>query len=175
MRRIGRAALLVGVVAVACSTAGLAWANADEGQRQRLDMLFITHDGVEEHTHAVASGPIRGQASYTEQERERTPEGVRGSFTLEFNRGTVSASFVERDIQVNLDERRCLAEASGRGTIEITGGTGAYAGATGTLSFTRQGRLVGARGERGECLGRSAPPKVAVMRVDAVGTASLRG
>jgi hypothetical protein len=136
-------------------------------------MLCIEHDGVDETITAHAAGPIRGHGTVTEEEHLPTPEGARGRLTLHFDDGTVLVNFVERDFQQNFDPQACAAAPTACATLTITGGTGAYAGANGTLEATRDGRIIGARGQNGECIGRSAPPKVVVMRVDAVGTASI--
>ncbi len=173
MNRRAKRGILATMFVAACSTAGLSWANADSAPRQRLHMLWIEHDGVEEMITAHAAGPIRGSGTVTEEEHVNTPNGPHGRLTLHFDDGTVSVSFVERDFQTNFDPVACAASPTARATLTITGGTGAYTGAKGTLEATREGRIIGARGENGECIGRSAPPKVVVMRVDAVGTASL--
>jgi hypothetical protein len=173
MNRKAVRGVVAGVLLGASSIGGIAWANADGAPRQRLHMLWIEHDGVEETITAHAAGPIRGHGTVTEEEHIPTPEGPRGQLTLHFDDGTVSVSFVERNFQQNFDPQACAAAPSARATLTITGGTGAYAGAKGTLEATREGRIIGARGENGECIGRSAPPKVVVMRVDAVGTASI--
>ena len=173
MNRKALRGILAGVLVAAGSTAGISWANADGAPRQRLHMLWIEHDGVEETITAHAAGPIRGHGTVTEDEHINTPQGPRGRLTLHFDEGTLSVSFVERDFKQNFDPQACAAAPTARATLTITGGTGAYAGAKGTLEATREGRIIGARGEQGECIGRSAPPKVVVMRVDAVGTASI--
>ena len=173
MNKKAKRGILAGVLAAACSTAGISWANADSPPRQRLHMLWIEHNGVEEKITAHAAGPIRGHGTVTEEEHVPTPQGARGRLTLHFDNGTVSATFVERDFQQNFDPQSCSAAPTAQATISITGGTGAYTGASGQLEANREGRIIGARGENGECLGKSAPPKVVVMRVDAVGTASI--
>lgn len=173
MNRKAIRGILAGVLVAACSAAGITWANADSAPRQRLHMLWIEHDGVEETITAHAAGPIRGHGTVTEGERVNTPDGPRGTLTLHFDDGTVSVSFVERDFHQNFDPQACAAAPTALVTLSITGGTGAYTGASGQLEATREGRIIGARGENGECIGRSAPPKVVVMRVDAVGTASI--
>ena len=70
----------------------------------------------------------------------------------------LTASFVENDFQLNMDAAACSASPTSSGTITIDGGTGAYAGAAGTLDFTIAGTVVGEKDASGKCLGDTAPP-----------------
>ena len=56
--------------------------------------------------------------------------------------------------------------------MTITGGTGAYADASGTLTFTTASTLIGAR-LNGACDAMNQPPKYYLAKVIADGSASL--
>jgi len=158
------------VVSMSLATGGPALAQTAGGQRLRL--IVKTVNGVEQPTRAVATGPISGAGTETQAVDENS--GV-GQLTLELGRGTVSATFVEGDFRFNFDPGSCTAKPTSSGTIEITGGTGPFVGAHGTLPFTTRGTIVGSRGPGGECLGPDdgVPPKVVIVIVDAAGTASV--
>ena len=53
------------------------------------------------------------------------------------------------------------------GTFEITGGTGEFAGASGSATFSGEGRVVFRRTEQGCALDQ--PPLVDVLRVNLIG------
>ncbi len=167
VRRIAAGAAVA--AAMTMGTGGAAWAQTGG---QRLTMIFTTVNGVDQPTRAVATGPITGAGTETQAVDESS--GV-GQLTLMLGRGTVSGTFVETDFRFNFDPGSCTAKPASAGTIELTGGTGAFAGAHGTLPFTTRGTIIGSRGARGECLGPDdgVPPRVVFVIVEAAGTASV--
>lgn len=120
----------------------------------------------------MATGPITGAGTETQAMDENS--GV-GQLTLMLGRGTVFATFVETDFRLNFDPASCTAKPTSAGTIEITGGSGTFVGAHGTLPFTTRGTIVGSRGARGECLGPDdgVPPRVVFVIVEAAGAAGV--
>ena len=61
----------------------------------------------------------------------------------------------------------------GRGTFKITGGSGAFRGATGEGTFSRQSTLIGDRLPSGACPGKNTPPKAVYTTSTFIGKAAL--
>lgn len=103
--------------------------------------------------------------------------GDGGSGTIEFTlgQGTLTASFVEHDFQLNMDAAACTASPTSSGTITIDGGTGAYAGAAGTLDFTVAGTVVGEKDASGTCLSDTAPPLSSTTDLSGTGRIDFAG
>jgi hypothetical protein len=173
MNGIARRVVAASMVVVGCSSAGMASADVGDQQPQRIRLVSVSRDGVDAPTRAVATGPVQDHGTATQVVVGPTEDGLLGRFELELRDGSVSGTFLQREFQLNFDFQACVARPNAAGTMNITGGTGEYVGASGSLEYTRTGVIVGARGDGGECLGTSAPPKVVVMHVHASGTASL--
>ncbi len=103
--------------------------------------------------------------------------GEGGSGTIEFTlgQGTLTASFVEHDFQLNMDAAACTASPTSSGTITIDGGTGAYAGAAGTVDFTIEGMVVGEKDANGKCLSDTAPPLSSTTDLTGTGQIDFAG
>jgi hypothetical protein len=120
-----------------------------------------------------ASGPIQGAGLLT-QDFEMTDAGPVVHAVWHFRNGEVFADATE-DYALDFDPVSCTAKSTATGTWTITGGTGAYAGATGHGTFRGTGSLVGERDANGGCLGpdSGADPKVSVSTLRGTGVAHL--
>lgn len=110
----------------------------------------------------VATGPISGVGQ----------DVVTGEETDQFASGQGSVTVNHHDTSGNQDfsDVTCVARFSVAGNCSIGGGTGAYAGATGTGTYTVRGLFVGP----------AVPPRAAATRagrafyiLDATGTTTL--
>jgi hypothetical protein len=160
-------ALMIGATFVGASSAS-ATDNA-----QRIQAHFSGHGGVDNPTMVNASGPVSGIGYATQVDTGEAPDGGTGVVTLHFAHGDLVADFNEFNFQMKFNPMACAAGTTSQGTMTVTGGTGAYAGASGALTFTTSGQIVGERGARGECLAMQAPPKFDNVLLVAVGTVSL--
>lgn len=132
---------------------------AEPRQGLEVGRLAALSQLVEEPAHVVATGPISGTGALTQQTDGESRSGDVHHVTLRFDRGTVRLALRltprgEGWTRVNC--RTCTAKRFGRGTLTITGRTGAYKGAAG------QGRF-----EQGASLSPSAPAVDVPRREDA--------
>ena len=132
-----------------------------------------TVHGTDHTVRIAAAGPIRGAGVLT-QEFEETESGDVVHAVWHLPHGTVTADAAE-DFGVDFDPISCRGTATASGIWVITGGTGAYAGATGDGTFTGSGRIIGARDDGGRCLGPESgvDPKVAIVTLRGSGVAEL--
>lgn len=133
-------------------------------------MAFLTVQGVDRPTTVAATGPISAVGTETQTDRD-TAGGEIVVFTWHLARGTVTAHAVEQYHFVP-NYRTCTAKATGTGTWTIVDGTGAYANAAGSGTFTAQGSFVGARDSQGRC-DPNAEPVLSAFVLRGTGTASL--
>ncbi len=84
----------------------------------------------------VASGPITGVGSVVLGQDVAGPGGTRiANTTWVFRDGSLFVTLTYT-FQSSFDSRSCVAASHLRGTWRITGGTGRYAGATGSGTFS---------------------------------------
>jgi hypothetical protein len=140
---------------------------------ETIVMTSQTLNGIDLPSHVSATGPIRGAGTETQTYID-TADGETVQFTWHFPAGNVTGDAIE-DYALSFDPTSCTAQATGTGTWTITGGTGAYAGATGSGSFADRGTLVGARDRNGACQGPDSgvEPKIAASILRGTGSASL--
>jgi hypothetical protein len=161
--------VVIGLAAVIA----VAPASAAPPAPQTIAAWFLTVGASNKPVHVVAKGPISGIGTETQTEKQVGKRQVNVA-TLHFDRGTVRFVAPER-FDWKVDMKHCMAHANGGGTFTITGGTGAYAGATGKGTFTSIGTAFAQRTPTGACLGSKTPPAQTVfyVKVTLTGTASL--
>jgi hypothetical protein len=118
-----------------------------------------------------ASGPISGNG--TGVLRTIPAGGNVDHVTVRLAKGSVYLVATDTRAVVHPDLRACKAKLVGRGTFTITGGTGAFRGASGKGTYNRTGTLIGARSASGACLGHKAMPKASYATVTMTGTATV--
>lgn len=137
---------------------------------QRFTLFTASVRGKDVPVVVQAAGPISGLGTETQTEKN-TSNGQVNYAVLRFANGTVRFVAPEK-FAWKPDFRTCSATASGGGTFTITGGTGAYRGATGKGTFTSHGVMIGARDPHGNCLPK-AQPTVNYVTVTLVGKAAI--
>lgn len=169
--RLTRQAVIA--LAITAGTLGLGWAaTAAAGARTASERIVLTGTSTGKTNspiRVVATGPIRGVGIARIGSGPRDTEPT----TLRFRNGSVHAIAVQTAQRIRFNPQKCTATNNSRGTFTITGGTGAFRGARGHLTYQTHAVLVGARSASGACLGRSAPPSSSSITSRATGTATL--
>ena len=135
--------------------------------------VFSSYQGVEARTLVFATGVVNAKGYETQSPMENSPEAV-GHGILHFPGGNLIGTFTENNPQINFNPIACSAAPTSQGKITITGGTGIYLGAKGSLIATTTGYIIGARGPDGACIGDKAPSKSDAVLINAVGTITLK-
>ena len=142
MRRRALAAFMAIVALFGWSGA----ASAQTGPQQ-----FVLYQAPEdEHFTVYASGPISGVGTDF-----LLAQGVDGSGRTQrmtetvFPEGSTFNTLTVLENSLAFDPRTCVARITGRSHLDITGGTGAYEGVTGTGEVTFQAISVGERTPEG--------------------------
>jgi hypothetical protein len=155
-----RFAVAAGLVTLSLTAAasGEAGAAGQGSSTQAIKVYSLTLRGEERPVHVVARGPINGIGTLA-ADRE-TGDGRAHQVTLRFDRGTVRLTLRltrEGEGWRTPNRRACTARRFGRGTFTITGGTGAYEGASGEGTFKQGGIAIAQRTRSGKCLGDRTP------------------
>ncbi|HEX3426606.1 MAG TPA: hypothetical protein VHT30_10780 [Acidimicrobiales bacterium] len=137
---------------------------------ERFTLIFSAFNGADQPTPVIASGPITGVGT---ESQVAEPNGTL-DLNFSFPNGQVYVTVFNDNFDLRLDLNKCLARPHETGEWSITGGTGAFAGATGEGTLTGNGISVGARSPSGQCLGPSTgvPPVSELEIVHAVGVAA---
>lgn len=162
---------LAGGVAVLLSLVGLSEPATATTARQTF---LLTELPGEQGITVTAIGPIRGIGTdvvLSEEEDDETGAIVaRDQF--DFSQGSV---FVTTHVspEFEFDPRSCVGRGGGALTYEITGGTGAYEGATGSGTGTFRVISVGGRNPDGSCSPDQEDEVVHVFIVSLTGVATV--
>jgi hypothetical protein len=166
-------AVLTALAITATLAASAGAAVRGHAQAQRFTLYTANLHGRDLPAAVEAAGAVTGVGTETQTDHD-TAGGQINRATLHFAAGTIRLIAPEKFAwKPNLAS--CSATANGHGTYTITGGTGAYRGATGHGSFTSHGVLLGARSKSGACLGQKAMPTANYVTVTLSGTIDLAG
>lgn len=100
---------------------------------------------------AIGTGAVTGVGTATSGEGDVFP------VTIAFPQGTINAVVTSGPTDARPNFKACVDSSSGTDTIQITGGTGAFAGASGSGTDTNQGVIVLPRNPNGTCNPDGAP------------------
>lgn len=154
-------AALAIVLLGACLVIPSASAGGHQGGHHGVQrFMFLGTDASREGTPAivVATGPIHAKG--TDVVISETED------KLVFPDGTVSLTHDPKTSGDSFDPVTCLFRFRERGTYQVTGGTGAYEGATGRGTYRVKGFGVGCD--------QNAPPEVFMLRIFAKGQLHLK-
>ncbi|MDR2985145.1 MAG: hypothetical protein LBV34_09915 [Nocardiopsaceae bacterium] len=152
-------AVALGALAVATPTVAQAAAG---DARERIVISYLEVNGRESEGFR-AFGPISGSGVGTQEWLDdRTVTA-----TLPLAGGSVDVTVTIGDEHVDFDPRACKAVMTWTGTWAVTGGTGAYAAATGAGEAAQAKHIVGAR-IGGSCQGPESGVEPHLIRVRAV-------
>ncbi len=135
------------VVAVAALMAGGGIASAESGPQ-----TFVLFQGPgQEHFTVYAAGPISGVGTDLLLEEGIDPSTGRTQRKTEtvFPEGSTFNTLTVLENRLSFDPRTCVVRISGRSHLDITGGTGAYEGATGSGEVTFQAISIAERAPEG--------------------------
>jgi hypothetical protein len=151
------AIVLLGAFLVVPSSATAGDGHGGHSRIQRF--TFLGTDPSREGTPAtvVANGPIHAKG--TDAVISETKD------VLTFPDGTISLTHDPKSASEGFDPATCTFRFTERGTYKVTGGTGAYAGATGHGKYRVKGIGVGCD--------ENAPPEVFMLRIFAKGPIRL--
>jgi len=140
MKRL--AAFLLAGVAVLLAAPNPAWSE------QRAERFVLkTNDPTASTGRVIAAGPITGVGTFVLE--GQGPEPFAGKFILPG--GTVFVMVAPDPSSTNFDPRTCLLRLTTSGTITITGGTGAFSGASGGGRSAGRAIVRFSRDARGDC------------------------
>ncbi len=121
----------------------------------------------------VARGVITG-AGREENNRLQVPRGAPFQVEFTFPQGRVYQTITPVGApQIDFNPTTCVARVKIFDTTEITGGTGAYAGATGSGVANAELTIIRGRNADGSCMDATAAPIFEMSRVKATGTLSV--
>ena len=144
-------------------------ASAAGPRPQTFTFALVSIAGIDEPVYVAAHGAIDGVGTETQSSKE-IQGGELVYVTLHFAAGTLRFTAIDHN-GFRLHMNTCTATTHGSGTWTVTGGTGAYAGATGGGHFTEPGTVLAQRAPDGTCRGDRTPPNQTVSYL----TAKLRG
>lgn len=163
-----RASLAAILVVVGVGLPGAASAQTTGNQTFRL---VFTADPTQEPGRVIAHGPVAGVGTV----RVTSPPGGVLTSVYDFDDGTlaVTATPVSGSFQPNF--RSCTARVTSTSQVQITAGTGSYAGISGTGTATSRAVLIWQRAPDGTCPFGQEPPTRGVEVVTVTATVSLPG
>jgi hypothetical protein len=174
MNRRTKTVVLAMTVCLLSTLLGTAPASAAGTSReQRLIVIFSDYQGVEARTLVFATGVVNAKGYETQIDAGEAP-GAIGHAILHFPGGNLIGTFTVNNPQLNFNPIACSAAPTSQGKITVTGGTGIYLGAKGSLIVTTTGYVIGARGADGACLAEKAPPKSDATLLNAIGKITLK-
>jgi len=163
-RRLALAALVGGLTIAAPS----GYALAETAGSQDFTVVKI---GANPGT-VIAHGVISG-AGVEENDRLQNPTAPRFHVIFHFPQGDLFMTNTVGPPEIDFNPAACVSRITLHPTTVVTGGTNAYAGATGSGTSTAHLTVVGGRNEDGSCQGPTSPPMFMMSFVQASGTLRL--
>ena len=135
------------------------------------EFMVINLDG--EPGTVVATGSLIYGAGVEQNTRALVPPGSPFQVTFTFPEGRLVHTVVPGPPQIDADPVSCVTQIVSHPTTVVTGGTGVFAGATGTGTATVQRTIVAGRDADGACLPSTAPPILALGIIESTMTLTL--
>lgn len=164
MRKMIISAMTATAAAAMLGGAGLAAASTHSAVSGTENLQFMT-TSAPGNPSVIASGSVFTAAG-VDHENRQTNTG-----TLVFPNGSVTAKHSAGQGTQSFNPKTCLLKINFHGTYQLTGGTGAYTGITGSGTYKLSILAIGAK-SGGKCT-QSQPPVAFHEVINATGTASL--
>lgn len=164
MRKILTSALAAAAAATVVGGAGLAVASTHSGLSGTENFQMMTTSATATTDSVIAHGVFTAPGVDHESQSNNTAKFV-------FSNGTVSVKHSPGKGTQNFNPKTCLLTIDFHGTYTITGGSGAYAGITGSGKYQLGILAIGAR-SGGKC-SQSKPPVAFHQVINASGPVSL--
>jgi len=178
MKRLVKGALLVAGTAIAVSGATATPAAAATSGRESFTgtLVFAAIPGTQARAViggvVVAKGVFRGVGRFVELPHLPTdPAGISRA-DLVFPSGTLHLVTTLGSLSFSINPHNCLFNGTQQLTLEVIGGTGEFAAATGSFTGAVSGRTLLARNPDGSCSFTQVPPHEVDKLAD-VGTLSF--
>jgi hypothetical protein len=172
MKAPGKTSTAIALTVIASTIGVASAATGATGARTATERITLTGTSAgtaSSPIRVLATGPIKGVGTARIKSGPNHTEPT----TLRLPNGTVHAIAIQTSQTVHLNRQKCTATNDSRGTLTITGGTRAFRGARGHLTYHTHAFLVGARSPSGACLGKRTPPNRTSITSTAAGTATL--
>ena len=121
----------------------------------------------------VATGSLIYGAGVEQNTRALVPPGSPFQVTFTFAEGQLVHTVVPGPPQIDVDPVTCVTRIVSHPTTVVTGGTGVFAGATGTGTATTRRTVVAGLDATGACLPPTAPPILALGIIESTMTLTL--
>ena len=131
--RVMRMTMVAAIVAMALLVASSAPASAAPTGTERLTLTTTNFNPVAASGTVVATGPVSGKGTFAQ-----TPGDV-FEIVVDLPQGRLFLVVEDTSRTVNTNERACLVTFNGGGSVVVTGGTGAFAGASGSGTHSWRG------------------------------------
>jgi len=164
LRKLALAALVGGLTIAAPSGDALAEAAGSQD-------FTVVKIGANPGT-VIARGVITA-AGVEENDRLQIPTAPQFHVIFHFPQGDLFMTNTVGTPEVDFNPAACLSRITLHPTTVVTGGTDAYAGATGSATSTAHLTVLGGRNEDGTCQGPASPPMFMTTFVQASGTLRL--
>jgi len=150
MRKILASAFIGATAVAAMGGAGIAVAGTHAPAAKTESFQMMTTSGTASTFSVIASGAFTAPGVDHESQSGNTA-------TFVFPNGTVRLRHSAGTGQQSFNPKTCLLTINQHGTYALTGGTGSYAGITGSGKYQLSILAIGARNSAGKCSQTKAP------------------
>lgn len=164
MRKILTSAIIAVAATAVAGGAGLAAASTHTGVSGTEHFQLMTTSGTSSNLSLIASGAFTAPAVDHEHQATNTA-------TFVFSNGTINLKHSKGTGTQNFNPKTCLLTISQHGTYNLTSGTGAYTGITGSGKYQLSILAIGAQ-SGGRCV-QNKPPVAFHQVINASGPVSL--
>jgi len=141
--RLAVTAMLTALIVIAAVAAP---ASAATSANQRFEFVFTAHSAIGK---AIGTGLVNGVGSVQASDVPEDPSFF--AVTVSLPQGDLYLLGTIVSVTNDLNPRTCVVHRSGTDTYTVTGGTGAFAAATGTGADTERGVVVLPKNPDGSC------------------------
>lgn len=153
---------------------GIALVGSSDGARAETDIqqFRVVNMNLDPGT-VIAAGKLIYGAGVEQNTRLQVPPGTPFQVTFTFRDGQLFQRVTLDTPQVDFNPASCVSHIVQHPTTVVLGGSGAYAGASGTGTATVRRTVLGDRDDSGACLPPSAPPRFVLSIIDATTALTL--